>query len=36
VVAAPKVNEKVQPFITGKVIKKVIIVSKRMVNLIVA
>src|SRR6185369_15520385 len=33
--AAAKASEKVQPFIAGKVIKKVIIVPKRMVNLIV-
>jgi leucyl-tRNA synthetase len=33
---AAKANEKVQSFITGKTIKKVIIVPKRMVNLIVA
>jgi leucyl-tRNA synthetase len=34
--AAAKASEKVQPFIAGKAIKKVIIVPKRMVNLIVA
>ena len=34
--AAAKASEKVQTFIAGKVIKKVIIVPKRMVNLIVA
>ena len=34
--AAAKASEKVQQFITGKDIKKVIIVPKRMVNLIVA
>ena len=34
--AAAKASEKVQQFITGKAIKKVIIVPKRMVNLIVA
>ncbi|HEV2692638.1 MAG TPA: leucine--tRNA ligase [Verrucomicrobiae bacterium] len=34
--AAAKAAEKAQPFITGKTIKKVIIVPKRMVNLIVA
>ena len=34
--AAAKASEKVQLFITGKAIKKVIIVPKRMVNLIVA
>jgi leucyl-tRNA synthetase len=33
--AAAKASEKVQPFIVGKTIKKVIIVPKRMVNLIV-
>ena len=33
--AAAKASEKVQPFIAGKAIKKVIIVPKRMVNLIV-
>ena len=33
--AAAKAAEKVQPFITGKTIKKVIIVPKKMVNLIV-
>ena len=33
--AAAKASEKVQTFITGKAIKKVIIVPKRMVNLIV-
>jgi leucyl-tRNA synthetase len=33
--AAAKASEKVQQFITGKTIKKVIIVPKRMVNLIV-
>jgi leucyl-tRNA synthetase len=33
--SAAKANEKVQSFITGKTIKKVIIVPKRMVNLIV-
>ena len=33
--AAAKASEKVQPFIAGKTIKKVIIVPKRMVNLIV-
>jgi leucyl-tRNA synthetase len=34
--AAAKSAEKVQPFITGKTIKKVIIVPKKMVNLIAA
>jgi leucyl-tRNA synthetase len=34
--AAAKASEKAQPFIAGKTIKKVIIVPKRMVNLIVA
>jgi leucyl-tRNA synthetase len=34
--AAAKASEKVQQFIAGKAIKKVIIVPKRMVNLIVA
>ena len=33
--AAAKASEKVQTFITGKAVKKVIIVPKRMVNLIV-
>ena len=33
--AAAKASEKVQTFIMGKTIKKVIIVPKRMVNLIV-
>ena len=33
--AAAKASEKVQPFIAGKTIKKVIIVPKKMVNLIV-
>jgi leucyl-tRNA synthetase len=33
--AAAKASEKVQPFIAGKAVKKVIIVPKRMVNLIV-
>ncbi len=33
--AAAKSSEKVQPFIAGKTIKKVIIVPKKMVNLIV-
>jgi leucyl-tRNA synthetase len=33
--AAAKASEKVHPFIAGKAIKKVIIVPKRMVNLIV-
>ena len=32
--AAAKSSEKVQPFISGKSIKKVIIVPKKMVNLI--
>ena len=32
--AAAKASEKVQPFITGKSIRKVIIVPKKMVNLI--
>jgi len=34
--AAAKASEKAQPFLAGKTIKKVIIVPKRMVNLIVA
>src|SRR5205085_2075196 len=34
--AAAKASEKVQQFIAGKTIKKVIIVPKRMVNLIVS
>jgi leucyl-tRNA synthetase len=34
--AAAKAAEKVQPFIAGKTFKKVIIVPKKMVNLIVA
>jgi leucyl-tRNA synthetase len=34
--AAAKASEKVQQFIAGKTIKKVIFVPKRMVNLIVA
>ena len=33
--AAAKASEKVQPFIAGKTIKKVIVVPKKMVNLIV-
>ncbi|HEY1490323.1 MAG TPA: hypothetical protein VGF90_04720, partial [Verrucomicrobiae bacterium] len=33
--AAAKTAEKVQPFLAGKTIKKVIIVPKKMVNLIV-
>jgi len=33
--AAAKAAEKVQPFIAGKTIKKVIVVPKKMVNLIV-
>jgi leucyl-tRNA synthetase len=34
--AAAKVSEKARPFLAGKTIKKVIIVPKKMVNLIVA
>jgi leucyl-tRNA synthetase len=34
--AAAKASEKVQPFIAGKTIKKVIVVPKKLVNLIVA
>ena len=34
--AAAKAAEKAQPFLAGKTIKKVIIVPKKMVNLIVA
>ena len=34
--AAAKANEKVQQFLAGKTIRKVIIVPKKMVNLIVA
>ncbi len=33
--AAAKASEKVQPFIAGKTIKKIIVVPKKMVNLIV-
>ena len=33
--AAAKASEKVKPFIAGKTIKKVIVVPKKMVNLIV-
>ena len=32
--AAAKAAEKAQPFLTGKTVKKVIIVPKKMVNLI--
>ena len=34
--AAAKASAKVQPFIAGKTIKKVIVVPKRLMNLIVA
>jgi leucyl-tRNA synthetase len=34
--AAAKASEKVQPFLTGKTIKKVIVVPKKLVNLIVS
>jgi leucyl-tRNA synthetase len=34
--AASKVSEKVRPFIEGKVIKKVIVIPKRLVNIVVA
>ena len=34
--AAAKASEKVRPFIEGKVIKKVIVIPKRLVNIVVA